>query len=192
MLIVTPPAIAAEYKCWINKQGVRECGSVVPPEYAQGRIEVVNERGLIVRIIEPAKTREQLDKEREQERQRKEREAVKQEQARLDAILLNAYTTERDLLIARDTNLKSAESHIEIARSNLRNLNKLLEDLKERAANYERRGQQVPPDLIKEIDEIEVDVAAKEELIDKRVEQKQALETRFDKDLQRFRELKGK
>lgn len=192
LLMLTQASLAAEYKCWMNKQGVRECGSSVPPEYAQGRIEVVNERGLIIRVIEPAKTREQLEKEREQERLRMEREAIKREQERLDAILLNAYTTERDLLIARDTNLKSAQSHLDIAQSNLRGLQRNLSDLQDRAANFERSGKKVPDELLTEIAETEQDIAEKEQQIEKREAEKKLLEQRFEKDLQRFRELKGR
>lgn len=192
LLIVVEHTSAAEFMCWRNKDGVRECGSSVPPEYAQGRIEVVNERGLIVRIIEPAKTREQLDKEREEERERMAREAAKREQDRLDAILLNAYTTERDLIIARDTNLKSTESQLEIARSNLRNVQNNLNNLQERAANFERSGKKAPDELVAEIKKLELDIAEREKQIEIREAEKKALEARFEKDLQRFRELKGK
>ena len=192
LFILATPSVAAEYKCWVNKQGVRECGSSVPPEYAQGRIEVVNERGLIIRVIEPAKSREELEKEREEERLRKEREAAKREQERLDAILLNAYTTERDLLLARDANLKSAQSQLDITLGNLRNSQKSLSNLQEHAADYERSGKKAPDALVAEINELEQDIADREKQIEKKQAEKRALEERFEKDLQRFRELKGK
>ena len=111
---------AANINCWRNNLGIRECGSVVPPEYSQQRIEVINERGVVVKVIEAAKTPEELADEREQKRLQEAEEAVRKEQARLDAILLNAYTTERDLILARDNNLKSAKGQIDISKGNLR------------------------------------------------------------------------
>jgi hypothetical protein len=120
-------------KCWKNDLGVRECGQIVPPEYSQRRIEVLNDRGLVVQIIEPPKTPAQLEQEREEQQKRKAQEAAKKEQEHLDTILLNSYTTERDLLIARDTNVKAAQGQLDIAEGNLKLLQNSLADLQNRA-----------------------------------------------------------
>ncbi len=177
-------------KCWENDVGIRECGSTVPPEYSQKRIEVVNERGLVVRVIEAAKTPEQLAREREQEYLRKQQEAARREQARLDAILLNAYTTERDLLLARDNNVKAAQGQIDISRSNLKLLENNLADLESRAANYERTGKEPPQSLIDEISQLKVQISGKSENVARQEDDLQRLKSRFDSDLKRFRQLK--
>ena len=46
-------------KCWVNKDGLRECGNVVPPEYAQGGHSQVTPSGT-VREVEGAKTPEEM------------------------------------------------------------------------------------------------------------------------------------
>jgi hypothetical protein len=178
-------------KCWRNDLGIRECGNVVPPEYSQRRIEVLNDRGLVVEVIEPPKTREQLEKEHEQEERRKAEEAARKEQEHQDAILLNAYTTERDLIIARDTNIKAAQGQLDIAENNLKLLENTLSDLQNHAGNYERSGQKPPQKLVDEINKTKQQVADKEKVIEKRKEEKAAMEQRFAKDLARFRKLKG-
>ena len=61
--IAAPGAMAGSIKCWTNKEGVRECGAVVPPEYSQQRVEIMNERGIVVDVKEAAKTKEQLAEE---------------------------------------------------------------------------------------------------------------------------------
>jgi hypothetical protein len=179
------------FKCWKNDLGIRECGNMVPPEYSQRRIEIVNDRGLVVKVIEPPKTPEELEKEREQERLRKQREKAKKERERQDAILLNAYTTERDLLIARDTNLKAAQGQIDIAENNLKMLQNTLSDLQTRAGNYERSGNKPPKKLIEDINQTKKSITEKKRTIDKKKSNKAKMEERFKNDLARFRKLKG-
>lgn len=178
-------------KCWKNDIGIRECGSIVPPEYSQQRIEVLNDRGLVIKVIEPPKTREQLQKEREEQQKRKAAEAAKKEQARQDAILLNTYTTERDLLMARDNNLQAAQSQLDIAEGNLKMLQKSLSDLQNRAGNYERSGKKPPRKLIDQINSTKQQIADKQNVIEQKKEQKDAMAAHYDKDLARFRKLKG-
>ncbi|MBI1423556.1 MAG: hypothetical protein GC149_08840 [Gammaproteobacteria bacterium] len=178
-------------KCWRNDLGIRECGNVVPPEYSQRRIEVLNDRGLVIDVIEPPKTKEQLEKEREQAQLHKAEEAARKEQERRDAILLNSYTTERDLIIARDTNIKAAQGQLDIAEGNLKLLQNSLADLENRAGNYERSGGKPPKKLIDEIEKTKQQIADKEKVIEKRKEEKAVMEQRFNKDLARFRKLKG-
>lgn len=190
-LLMVGQVHAKKIKCWVNNNGIRECGRSVPPEYSQTRIEVVNERGLVVEVIEAAKTPEELAIEKEREYLRKLREQERKEQARKDGILLNTYTTERDLLLARDTNLKAAQGQIDISRGNLRLMQTNLDDLQERAANHERAGRKPPDKLIEEINALDKLIDKKKNHIEKRESDKKELEERFASDLKRFRQLKS-
>lgn len=178
-------------KCWKNNLGIRECGNIVPPEYSQKRIEVLNAQGQLVRIIQPAKTRAELEREHELEQKRKAEEAAKQRQEHEDSILLNSYTTERDLIIARDTNVKALQANIDIAEGNLNMLQNNLEDLQTRAGNYERSGKEPPKELIDQINKTKQQIANKQKSVDQKKQNKAAMEKRFAKELARFRQLKG-
>jgi len=196
LLLCSASALAAgsksssTYSCWKNSLGVRECGTVVPPEYSQQRIEIVNERGLVIKVIEAAKTPEELAQEREEKRLQEEEEARIKEQKRLDTILLNAYTTERDLILARDNNVKSAKGQIEITKGNLKILQGNLEELQNRAANHERSGQKPPEKLVDEIEVLKKQVTTKMANVEKQEENLRIMQERYESDLQRFRELK--
>ncbi len=180
LLALHHPAQAKLIKCWENKAGVRECGSTVPPEYSQSRIEIVNERGLVA----------ELAAERERKRIAKEQEDVRKERARLDSILLNTYTTERDLIIARDTNLKAAQGQIDISTGNLKLLQSNFDDLQNRAANYERAGKKPPEQLIAKLNKARELVKQKKIHIESKVSSKKEMEEKFKRDLTRFKELK--
>lgn len=177
---------AAYIKCWQNKQKIRECSETVPPEYAQQRIEILNEQGIVVKIIEPRKSRAQLDKEA---RLAKKREA-KEERRRQDLILLKTYTNERDLLLSRDKKLSTIDGSITIANGNLRILNGSLEQLQKQAANHERSGKRVPLNLIEDIRSVRGQIAENKKYLDGKKEKRGELERQFDADLKRYRELK--
>lgn len=185
-----PVSAAKLISCWVNDHGIRECGASVPPEHSQKRIEIVNERGLVVKVIPAAKTKEQLARDREQALIAKEKEDRKKEQARQDAILLNAYTTERDLIIARDNNLKAIEGQIEISKGNLHVLKNTLNQLQQQAANYERSGKKPPESLLQEIEETKTQIQAREKYVVIRENERNEMAKRYERDLTRFRELK--
>jgi len=191
VLCQAAPGPGRTIKCWKNDLGIRECGSIVPPEYSQKRIEVINERGIVVDVIEPPKTREQLLKEREQQEKRKAEEAARKEQERQDAILLNSYATERDLLMARDTNLRAINGQLDIAGGNLKSLENSLDNLQTQAGNYERSGKKPPQRLIDQIKTTRLQIARKQEVIQKRQQEKDALQEHFDSQIARYRKLKG-
>lgn len=190
LLVLHHSAHAKLIKCWTNKVGVRECGSTVPPEYSQSRIEIINERGLVVKVIEAAKTPAELAAERERNRAAQELEDRRKERARLDSILLNTYTTERDLILARDTNLKAAQGQIDISKGNLKLLQSNFEDLQKQAANYERAGKKPPKQLITKLDNSRELVKQKKIHIESKESSKKEMLEKFKQDLKRFKELK--
>ncbi len=49
---------AAAIKCWTNKDGIKECGNVVPPEYSQQETTQINKTGIVTGKTERAKTPE--------------------------------------------------------------------------------------------------------------------------------------
>jgi hypothetical protein len=181
-------AAQANIKCWINKDGVRECGQAVPQEYSQQRIEVINSKGIVVRVI-PAK--EELDAIRRQEKLRKAEERKKAAARRKDLILLQTYTTERDLLLSRKHNLQAVDGIINITNSNTNTLKENLTILEKSAADYERNGEQIPDELLSDMANLKNQIKDNEEFIAKKKLAKQATEAKFDADLKRFRELKG-
>ncbi|MGD8524953.1 MAG: hypothetical protein PVJ63_01795 [Thioalkalispiraceae bacterium] len=190
-LLAPLSASQAAVKCWKNKEGVRECGQAVPPEYSQQRIEILNSKGVVVKVIERAKTPEELEEFRRQEKLRKAREREKAAQKRRDLILLQTYTTEKDLLLARKQNLRAVEGIISITNSNTSTLKENLKVLEKRAADFERAGEQPPEDLLKDMENLKSQIRDNEEFISKKVQALQETEKKFDADLKRFRELKG-
>lgn len=178
----------AEIKCWRNNDNVRECGQAVPPEHSQKRIEVINSKGITVKVI-PAK--DEMDEIRRQKELQKLADLKKAAKKRKDLILLQTYTTEKDIALARKQNVRAIEGIIELTNGNTKVIRQDLVELEKTAANYERNGELPPDDLLKDMENLKRQVNDNEEFIAKKKQAKEAINARFDSDLKRFRELKG-
>ncbi len=189
--LLTQPAQAGKFKCWTNSEGVKECGSFVPPEYSQQRIETRNASGRVVEIKERAKTKEELEEIARLEELKKIEEAKRAEQKKKDDILLKTFTRERDINMLRDSKVSVIEGIITVTKSNNKALGKKLKKLQKRAANVERRGKKPPKALLDEISSIERQIARNKASIKaKRAEQAEIRE-QYSKTLERFRYLKS-
>jgi hypothetical protein len=192
--LALPLSSQAAFKCWTNSEGVRECGNAIPPEYAQQKSETVNERGLTVEVQERAKTQEELDEERriaeEEERRKTEEAARRKEQDAYDRVLLSTFLSEKEIIDSRDRKTGAIDASIEISRITIDKLEGDLKRERKRAANFERKGRQIPENVQKSIDALERQIADKQSYIESKKEEKQEIMDKYAKDLDRFLELK--
>jgi len=186
-----PLAAAAPIKCWTNKDGVRECGNVVPPEYAQQGHEELNPRGIVVEERERAKTPEELEAERrEAERRAAEAQGLRR-QAAEDRVLLDTFSSVDDMILTRDGKIQSLESQIRLTENQIEKLQKNLEDAIATAAEQERQGHKPGPEIERNIDEIREQIARKHAFIDDKRAEQDNVRRQFEADIARFRALKG-
>lgn len=191
ILALANPAVAGRYKCWTNDQGVRECGESVPPEYAQQRIEVLNEQGMVIDVEEPAKTSEQLEAEKQAARQRRLEEQKEAEQQRRDRILLDTFTVERDLKLYYQDKIAAIQSLIDITRSSNDGLREKLRNLQKQAADQERRGQALSEDLLDQMEQIKRQIANNKTFMGEKAQELESVKQEYEAKLTRFRKLKS-
>ncbi len=193
--LALPGSAFAAIKCWTNKEGVRECGNIVPPEYAQKETRTVNERGITIEVKERAKTPEELEQERAaretEERRLAEEQKRQQDQASYDRMLLSTFTVEQDLLDSRDRATGAVDASIEVTLAVIASLNRKLDDYKKRAAALERGGSPLPAELKEDMAALEKQIQDKEEYIDSKKQEKELLLEKYAADLQRYRQLKS-
>ncbi len=184
-IILSFPAHAG-IKCWKTADGVRECGYQVPNEYQKGRIEVLNKNGVVVRIIAAPKNKEELA----EDARHKKQLAKIAERKRKDRLLLRTFTTERDLIIARDNKVSAVQSLIEITQSNNNNVQYNLQNLREQAGNYERGGKPLPKSLLEKIKSSDAQISYNNTNIKKRQSEIAKIKKEYKFNLERFRYLK--
>lgn len=176
---------AGKIKCWTNAEGIRECGNHVPAEFSQKRVEVMNEQGVVVEVQAAAKTKEQAARDAERARLQKVEDEKNQ-------LLLRAYTTERDLLIARDNKVAAIQGIIDLTSSNNTSLQESLVALEGRAANYERSGKSAPEALMHEMESTQRQIRNNERYITAKQKEMERITASYNNDLERFRKLKNR
>lgn len=186
------PSAGRAFKCWTNKDGVKECGNIVPPEYSQQEHEQVSGSGAKVTKTGKAKTEEELEAERQAAEQKKVAEEEARKRAALDKVLLDTYSSEDDLKLSRDGQLTNIDSQIKLTEAHIDKLANQQDQLIQQAADAERRGQQVPAKLAANIDDLRKQIEENKQFIKAKDEEKDRLRTKFDADIKRFRELRGK
>ncbi len=190
-LMATPGAAQTAIKCWTNSEGVRECGNVVPPEYAQKGHEELSERGIRKREVEAAKTPEELAAERRQRQQREERERLAREQAARDRVLLRTYTSTGELDLALEDKLAVLESRISLTRNHIEKFSQNLELLRAKAAREERRGGGVSDKVRENIAQVERQIEKSRQFVADSEEEKAELRQQHAADRERFEKLKS-
>ncbi len=186
----SPPA-HARIKCWTNKDDIRECGNVVPPEYSQKGHEELSDQGIVIDRKERAKTPEELEEERRLAaiQAEEERKATKKEIA--DRVLLDTFASEDDLVLAQDGKLAAIEQTIHVTESRIKKLQKSLNEIMSMAAEIERRGKPPADGIQNEIDAVRAQIAENRAYIKTLRKEQDAVRDAFESDLTRFKELKA-
>ncbi len=187
--------VSAGIKCWTNKDGVRECGDRLPPEYAQGGHEEISGSGVKVKVTARAKTPEELEEAKRLAAHKAEQERIARAQAAKqlarDQVLLQTFTTEEDLLLARDGKVAVIESRIKLAQNRVAKMETNLERLTAQAARQERAGRTVTADLQQRIAKVHKRIQSHLGYIEDRLGDQDAIRQQFQIDQQRFRDLKS-
>lgn len=149
---------AAELYRYVDDKGVTVLDRQgVPPEFIGKGYEVLNEQGRVIRVIPPAPSREEM-----------QRQLDEKARASSDAQLLRLYTSVEDVDRALERKLAELDGLIDVARGNQQSLRTQQSNLQSQAAESERAGREVPAHLVAQIDNL-------------REEQK-----RLDKDIARY------
>lgn len=192
----------ADIKCWTNKDGVRECGNAVPPEYAQQENRTINKRGITTEVRDRALTQKELEaRQRRQETQqtghegedrlKAEEEQRRKEQLRNDRVLLATFLTEEEIIRSRERQLVSIDANLELTRIGSQKLQLKLEEETSRAEKLESAGKPLPERMQEDIANLEQQLANKQRYITSKEKEREAIINKYDADIARFRELKG-
>jgi hypothetical protein len=187
VLLLTATATSAEMYKWVDKDGVTRYGDRIPPEYAKQQREVLNKEGQTVKILQHEKT----DAERAEDARKAEIQRQEQEQARRDRMLLDTYGSEEDMLRSRDEQLASLDGNIRISEIALQGTEKDLNARKDREAQLTQQGKPVPEDMQRQIRELSARITSDKKALSVRQQERQAIASRFERDIIRWRQLRG-
>lgn len=182
------PAPAA-IKCWTNREGVRECGNAVPTEYAQQEHTVYNAQGVQVGARQRAKSSEELAEEERLAAQEAEAKRKAEEVAKADRVLLETFSSEDDLILAREGKISALDGQIRLLESHIHKAEADLERRLGHAKAIEQRGQKPAEQILADIESTRAQIAAHQASIESKRREQDTIRQRFDHDLERFRTL---
>jgi hypothetical protein len=163
-------AQAQSYRC-VGTDGKKYYGQSVPPQCLGQPVEQLNERGMVVKRLDPAASAAERERKVIEEEERKKREAQAKEQGRRDNALLASYTSEQDIEAARVRALEGVQ--------------KAARDIEERIAALKKR-RSAPNQDVKTID---VDLAAQEALLTAKKKESDGINAKYDEDKKRYIEI---
>ncbi len=178
---------------WVDDNGSIRISDRIPPSAADKRIEVLNSRGMVVRVMEPkreltAEEQAALEAERVAAEEAK---AAQEAQARRDRMLLDTYTSVDDLVRSRDTRVSSLQAQIVVSRDALEAHRAHLVELEENAAGHQSAGRDVPPGLVKKIEETREQFESTKRFVEMREQEQADIRAQFEADIARFQALRG-
>ncbi|MEP4145735.1 MAG: hypothetical protein ABJL54_00870 [Halioglobus sp.] len=183
---LSPGSLAAELYRYMNDEGSTVVGFQVPPEHVKKGYEVVNDKGVVVRVV-PRELSEEEQKQADVQK-RLEEEAVA-EQLRLqewDEALLLRYSSIEDIEAAEERALRDLRIRVSIIKSNKRSLKQQVENYQAQAAEMERLGREVDVERLQAIEDLQSEIAISDRAIADRQIEIEAVEAAYKSDIDRF------
>jgi len=174
---------------WIDNDGQVHYGNRVPPEYSKAERKVINERGRTIKVYDAAKTPEQLQHERALAKTAASEKVLAEKQAVQDRSLLATYSSEQDMLSAKDGKIASVDALLQLTRSRVESMNARLLVLTEEAATYERSGKALPASLESQLNNLREQIIVNEAFIKEKEQERVDINVKFDADIERYIEL---
>ncbi|MBT8765932.1 DUF4124 domain-containing protein [Metapseudomonas boanensis] len=180
-LTIAPLAGAAELYRYVDDKGVTVLNRQgVPPEYIGKGYEVLNDQGRVVRVVPPAPSREEM-----------QRQLDEQARASSDAQLLRLYTSVEDVDRALERKLAELDGLIGVVQGNQQSLRRQLTGLQSQAAESERSGQDVPAHLLTQMERLREEQKRLDKEIARYQAESEKAKTGYAADRARLAELLG-
>jgi hypothetical protein len=158
---------------------------------AKTRVIEMTGSGQTKKIIDAPPSAGELDDFR---RKKEEEEAAKkraEEQKQHDQTLLSTYAHEEDIVYARDRQVSELENSIASGEQTLKSLQAVLGRMRSQAQEEQAQAGKVSEETEKNLKHSEDQVARHRENQERKKKEQQAIRERYDRDLARYRELKG-
>jgi hypothetical protein len=181
-------AAPTTYK-WVDEKGVVHYTDKIPPDQVdRGRVEL-NKEGVPVKKVDPALTPEQRKAKEAEEARQRETAREKEDVARRNRALLQSYTSEAEIDLARKRALSTLDGIIESAHAYTEQLQRRKADVQRKRAEF--GDKPIPAALEREAASVEVELVRQAELIAQKKREAAQVNARYAAELARWRELTG-
>ncbi len=190
VLISSSFSVQAKMYKWVDENGQMHFGDRIPPQYIVKEHDELNKQGVVIKHKDAAKTPKQKAEARRIESERKKAALVEKKKKQRDRVLLDTYTTERDLIVARDSRLDAVDSQIQLAVSIIKDSNNKIETMETQMTQIKASNRQVPTGLYNRIENEKQQVSVQSEVMDNHKKRRDEIAIQFKDYVERFKVLK--
>jgi methionine-rich copper-binding protein CopC len=183
-------AHAKMYK-WVDENGQMHFSDKVPVEYMLKAHDELNEHGIVTKHKAAAKTEAEKAEDKRLAWEQKQLELAEKKKKQRDRVLLDTYTTERDLIVARDARLDAVDSQIQLAETIISDSNKNIESLEKQVAQIKASSREVPADIYGRLNKEKQQVKVQSQVKDKHKDRRDIISKQFQEYIERFKVLKA-
>lgn len=165
---------------WKDDKGATHYGDRIPAQYANSENSIINQQGITVKHNKPVSYQDAAI------------DLAKKEQDKKDKALMNAFTNENEIDLARDRNLQLDKVAVEGLQLQKGNSQKRLLDSQKYADGFNKRKKPIPADLAAEIQATQTEIAKQDQQITAHKAAMETIRKRFDEDKKRYLALKNR
>src|SRR2546428_6958413 len=177
---------AGTYK-WTGEEGVVHYSDKAPAETPAKGATVLDKQGRPVKKIDPPLTPEQIKAKADEEERARALAKAKDVQARKDRALMQSYTSESEIDIARNRAISTIESQIKSAEAFSADLSRRQNNIAMQKAGY--GGKRIPTKLERQSTSVDNELSRQTILIRQKQEELTLVTAKYDTIKQRWREI---
>ena len=180
---------AKKLQCWTDDRGQRACGDAVPPGEARRQRAVIDQRGVVKKVLPAQKSAAEIEAEQKARQAREQAEAY-------DRYLLQAYQSVDEIGRARDERIAAIDARMRIAEKSLTDASNTLDELRQRAAKAapaatKPAAEEIDPKLAEKIATFTASRANQAEAVTRLRHERERIQSDFARDINRYRELRA-
>ena len=164
--------------------------SAADPRSPSSPVQVMDSQGRVVKTLKDPPSKEALEAKAAEEERQREKAKADAEQARKDRILLDSYTTEAEIDLARNRASQAIDQQMEIARSYTASLAKRQADLQKRKAELGAKG--LPPADEQELGRLQAEIDVQNASLAQKKQDLERIVARYAADKRRWQEIGDK
>ncbi len=174
---------------WVDEFGAVHYGDKVPAKYLKQEHQELNEQGTTVKKHDRAMTSEERAEKKRLEAERKRMENEKRAQALRDRVLTDTYTTERDLVAAKDARLDAIDSQLQLSKELIKNTEEKVVKTAQLIETLKASGKMVPESTYAKLEREKLALATQKGVQQGHQIKREEVIVQFDGYIERFREL---
>ena len=187
-LALAPMARGTTYK-WVDEKGEVHYSDKIPPDAVdKARVEL-NKQGMPIRKLDPAPSPEQRRAVQAEAEKKRDNTKTNETAERRDRALLQSYTDESEIDLARTRALATIETQVTSAQAYSTQLKRRRTEVDAQKAAL--GAKPVPPALERESENIDSELARQDALLASKQQEIVSVNTKYDADKQRWRELRS-